>query len=54
MPGNVVLGYDGSDGSRAALEVAARVAGAFRDAVWEETLNMSGFLPNRRWRLADN
>jgi nucleotide-binding universal stress UspA family protein len=29
MPGNVVLGYDGSDGSKAALDVAVRVAGAF-------------------------
>jgi len=29
MAGNVVLGYDGSDGSKAALRVAVRVAGAF-------------------------
>ena len=29
MPGDVVLGYDGSDGSRAALAVAARAAAAY-------------------------
>lgn len=29
MPGSVVLGYDGSEGSHAALRAAVRVAGAF-------------------------
>ena len=30
MPGDVILGYDGSEGSKAALHVAVRVAQAFR------------------------
>jgi len=33
MPGNVVLGYDGSEGSKAALRVAVRVAHAFGAAL---------------------